>query len=146
NVFKFNRMAPVQESVIPILMNREDVVVQAATGSGKTLAFVIPLVEMAVASIAAQAKLAEDTESGNTVGYACLRSIMLLPTRELAQQVHSVAVRFCKAHGIETGCFVGGHDIQRDIHAMDTCVIAIGTPGRLGDVLSRVKPSMARFQ
>ncbi|KII95178.1 hypothetical protein PLICRDRAFT_34015 [Plicaturopsis crispa FD-325 SS-3] len=70
-------MTPVQASTIPLFMQHKDVVVEAVTGSGKTLAFVIPILERLIRR---ESKLKK-----NEIG-----ALIISPTRELANQIHSV--------------------------------------------------------
>ncbi|KZW02840.1 DEAD-domain-containing protein [Exidia glandulosa HHB12029] len=71
------QMTPVQASTIPLFMNHKDVVVEAVTGSGKTLAFVIPTIEKLIRR--------ERPLRKNEIGI-----LVISPTRELAEQIHSV--------------------------------------------------------
>ncbi|KAI9801485.1 MAG: ATP-dependent rRNA helicase spb4 [Piccolia ochrophora] len=81
----FQRMTPVQASTIPLFMGHKDVVVEAVTGSGKTLAFLIPVVERLL-------RLAEPVKRHH-VG-----AIIISPTRELANQIHSVLLSLLEFH------------------------------------------------
>src|SRR4029077_7739605 len=67
----FTTLTPIQESAIPPALEGKDVIGTAQTGTGKTLAFVIPLIEML------------QREPSRTA-----KALILLPTRELAMQVH----------------------------------------------------------
>ncbi|KAH7106405.1 DEAD-domain-containing protein [Auriculariales sp. MPI-PUGE-AT-0066] len=75
------QMTPVQASTIPLFMNHKDVVVEAVTGSGKTLAFVIPTIE----KLLRRERPLRDNEVG---------VLVISPTRELAEQIHSVYEQF----------------------------------------------------
>src|SRR5207248_6482129 len=68
---KFTTLTPIQEQAIPPALEGKDVIGTAQTGTGKTLAFLIPIIEMLDRQPARQAL-----------------SLVLLPTRELAMQVH----------------------------------------------------------
>jgi len=70
-------MTPVQASTLPLFMQNKDVVVEAVTGSGKTLAFVIPILERLIRR--------EHKLRKNEIG-----ALVISPTRELANQIHSV--------------------------------------------------------
>jgi ATP-dependent RNA helicase DDX55/SPB4 len=82
----FQKMTPVQASTIPLFMGHKDVVVEAVTGSGKTLSYLIPLVERLL-------RLDEPVKKHH-VG-----AIILLPTRELATQIHQVLISLLQFHG-----------------------------------------------
>lgn len=125
NVFQHSSMTPVQATAIPPILSCKDVCVQAETGSGKTLSFLIPI---------AQKLLATKSKPSKRI-YA----IVILPTRELAAQVHSVA---CKLFGNIPGDvipvpLVGGVESKSaapDAKYKDHRLI-ISTPGRLAAAL-----------
>lgn len=81
---------PVQMQAIPSMCGRREVIGVSATGSGKTLAFVIPIVYLAGLEKRAEGGKVVKAEEGKR-GY---RSIVLSPTRELAQQTFRVFQRF----------------------------------------------------
>ncbi|GBF67212.1 ATP-dependent rRNA helicase [Trichophyton mentagrophytes] len=81
-----SRMTPVQASAIPLFMGNKDVVVEAVTGSGKTMSFLIPVVEKLLRLDSAVKK--------HHVG-----AIIVSPTRELAEQIHSVLHSLLAFHG-----------------------------------------------
>ncbi|TGZ62142.1 hypothetical protein CRM22_007596 [Opisthorchis felineus] len=123
---------PIQAQGLPMGLSGRDVVGIAQTGSGKTASFVIP----AIVHILAQPRLLRGE------GPICL---VLVPTRELAQQVLSVAQQFATAAGLRTMCFYGGasrgpqlRDLQR---GGEMC---IATPGRLIDFIRSEKKLLSR--
>ncbi|BFI39941.1 hypothetical protein AXG93_3569s1110 [Marchantia polymorpha subsp. ruderalis] len=73
---KLLKPTPIQTKAIPLILEGKDVVARAKTGSGKTLAYLLPLVH----------KILGDT--GGTASYDGPRAFVLVPTRELCQQVH----------------------------------------------------------
>ena len=117
-----------QEATIPRLLRHQDVVVQAATGSGKTLAFLLPLFEVL-------GRLDEPLKK-HDVG-----ALVVEPTRELAQQVYSVAQKIGAggAPTLRLSLVIGGTDIQQAMaqYRADGSNVIIGTPGRL-DVMERM--------
>ncbi|KAG5450918.1 putative ATP-dependent RNA helicase ddx5 [Clonorchis sinensis] len=123
---------PIQAQGLPMGLSGRDVVGIAQTGSGKTASFIIP----AIVHILAQPRLLRGE------GPICL---VLVPTRELAQQVLSVAQQFATAAGLRTMCFYGGasrgpqlRDLQR---GGEMC---IATPGRLIDFIRSEKKLLSR--
>ncbi|KAM5448529.1 ATP-dependent rRNA helicase spb4 [Microsporum audouinii] len=82
----FSRMTPVQASVIPLFMGNKDVVVEAVTGSGKTMSFLIPVIEKLLRLDSAVKK--------HHIG-----AIIVSPTRELAEQIHTVLLSLLAFHG-----------------------------------------------
>ncbi|KAK8803635.1 hypothetical protein WA158_001329 [Blastocystis sp. Blastoise] len=123
----FSGMTPVQSAVIPLFLANKDVNVEACTGSGKTLAFLIPVFDILLRK--------KDNLSGGQIG-----SIIILPTRELANQTMSVGTNFMKhINGIKLLLFTGGTDVQEDINSLqgDEIKVIISTPGRLWDIMQR---------
>ncbi len=112
----FTHPTEVQEKVIPAAM-KNDVIVQSRTGSGKTLAFLIPIFE--------------GLENKKAV-----EAIILVPTRELAQQVELEARRIGKEFGIRTVAIYGGASMERQIEMLPSPVV-VGTPGRVMDLMRR---------
>ena len=114
----FNEMTEVQEKAIPEVL-KGDVIVQSRTGSGKTLAFLVPIMD----SI---------TSNGMQV-------LVLVPTRELAQQVEAVARALGKPMGIHTAAVYGGASIDSQIKLLGRANLVVGTPGRVIDLIKRGK-------
>lgn len=112
--------SPIQEKVIPAMLDGQDIVGQAQTGTGKTAAFGIPLAE----SI--------DTRDMST------QAIVLTPTRELAAQVAAELQRIGENRAITGALLFGGERIDRQIETLRRGAhIAVGTPGRVLDHLRR---------
>lgn len=95
-------MTPIQSLTIPPLIQGRDVVAQAQTGSGKTLAFVIPMIEL----ILNERKRKPRPTSLNRNDFTL--AIVLVPTRELAQQIVEVIEQFRKNTGITSEIIAGG--------------------------------------
>ncbi len=111
---------PIQSAAIPPLLERRDVMGQAATGSGKTLAFGLPLVQ--------NAKPGEPTPG----------ALVVVPTRELAQQVGGVLAQLIAGTGLRSVIVYGGRPIGPQEKTIRKGVqIVVGTPGRLVDLLQR---------
>lgn len=118
----FEKPSPIQSQLIPLAMEGQDVIGQARTGTGKTAAFSIPILE--------QLDSLEDCRDP--------QAIVVVPTRELADQVGREAARL--AWGVETDIAVlaGGKNITRQLRQLENGVqIVVGTPGRLHDHLQR---------
>lgn len=113
----FKSPTPIQEAVIPLMMEGRSTIGQAHTGTGKTHSFLIPIVERT------------DSESGE------IQAVITAPTRELAEQIHAELLRLVENTDIRTGLYIGGTDKQRSIDKLKTQPhIAVGTPGRLRDL------------
>ncbi len=117
---------PVQQSVIPAVLLGRDLVVQAQTGSGKTVAFLSPLLHL----------MAEKPCTGKTK--TALRSLVLVPTRELAMQVIDRAIGLVKHLGVvvRIRTAFGGVSINPQMLALrGGGDMLIATPGRLLDLI-----------
>jgi len=109
---------PVQSAAIPKMRAGGDLIVQAQTGSGKTGAFGIPLVE------------AVDTSLAKT------QAIVLLPTRELANQVAKELDLLGQYRGVNTLPIYGGVAYGPQLEGLEKGAhIVVGTPGRILDHL-----------
>jgi len=113
-------LMPVQERALPYLLKGQDVMVQARTGSGKTGAFVLPLIE----------KL--DPQSPKC------QALVMVPTRELAQQVAQDALKLAGDDSIKVVAVYGGVGYKQQLDAFrDGAQLVVGTPGRILDHLMR---------
>jgi ATP-dependent RNA helicase DeaD len=110
----------IQELTIPHLLEGKDVIGQAFTGSGKTLAFGLPLIEKI------------------DIKNKWLQALVLVPTRELAQQVGAVLELLARPGGIRSTLIFGGRAFgpQQDAIYRGAQVV-VGTPGRVLDHLTR---------
>ena len=88
----FTHPTPIQAAVLPLALEEgKDILARARTGSGKTLAYGIPLVQRV---LAARAKVTESTSS--SPDHLATRALILVPTRELAEQVSTHIRDLCK--------------------------------------------------
>ncbi|XP_018017594.1 ATP-dependent RNA helicase dbp2 [Hyalella azteca] len=116
----------------PLALSGKDVVGIAKTGSGKTLGFIMP----AIVHINHQPAL--KFGDGPIV-------LVLAPTRELAQQIFSVAKDFGSSSRIRPVCLFGGAPKGPQIRSLhDGAEICIATPGRLLDILEMGKTNLSR--
>ena len=100
----------------------------AETGSGKTCAFVLPMLEYI-------RKLPPMTEENQAEGPY---SLVMAPTRELAQQIEEETVKFAHYLNYRVTSIVGGQSIEEQAFVIGRgCEIVIATPGRMADVLDR---------
>src|SRR5665811_572209 len=114
---------PVQEVVIPDALAGKNVLGRARTGSGKTLAFGIPVL-VALAGGHSRPKAP--------------RGLIVLPTRELANQVREVLDPLADALGLRLATVYGGTSYDRQIKRLRAGVdIVVATPGRLADLINR---------
>lgn len=112
---------PIQALTIPDAMAGRDVCGQARTGSGKTLAFGLPMLATAKSAAA-----------GRPV------ALILVPTRELANQVTEVLEPLAKAIGLNVVAVYGGAPMNPQITAIKKgAEVVIATPGRFIDLMER---------
>jgi ATP-dependent RNA helicase RhlE len=117
----FITLTPIQEHAITPALEGKDVIGTAQTGTGKTLAFLIPLIE---------------TLHKEAASKAC--GLVLLPTRELAMQVHEQYEKLRSHNMPKAALVVGGLSEKAQIHGLRTgSRMIIATPGRLQDFITR---------
>ena len=122
---------PIQALTIADALAGRDVCGKAKTGSGKTLAFGVPLLQRAKATRDAHGP-APATRPAKPL------ALVLLPTRELAVQVHDVLAPLAKRLGLHAVAVYGGADIDRQVTKLRKGVdLIIATPGRLIDLGDR---------
>src|SRR6202050_4693896 len=122
---------PIQALTIADALAGRDVCGKAKTGSGKTLAFGVPLLQRAKATREAQGQRPAPRPAKPL-------ALVLLPTRELAVQVHDVLAPLAKKLGVHAVGGSGGADIDRQVAKLRKGVdLVIATPGRLIDLGDR---------
>jgi len=118
---QFTNLTPIQERAIPPALEGRDVIGTAQTGTGKTLAFLIPLIET----------LQREPER-HTI------ALVLLPTRELAMQVHEQYEQLRTKAMPKAALVIGGVSEKSQIQSLRAgSGLIIATPGRLQDLMSR---------
>jgi ATP-dependent RNA helicase RhlE len=118
---QFINLTPIQERAIPPALEGRDVIGTAETGTGKTLAFLIPLVETLIREPAR-----------HTV------ALVLLPTRELAMQVHEQYEQLRTKTMPRAALIIGGVSEKAQIQSLRAGLgLVIATPGRLQDLVTR---------
>jgi len=121
----------IQVRALPDALAGRDVLGRAQTGSGKTLAFGLPLLT----------RLAGGTRRPKTP-----RGLVLVPTRELAQQVADVLAPLGHGIGVSIVTVYGGVSIGRQITRVRDADIVVATPGRLIDLLERHACTLSGIQ
>ncbi len=116
----FTTPTPIQAQSIPLVLEGRDVLGTAMTGSGKTAAFCIPMIARML------------TSSRGT-------ALIMLPTRELANQVEAVVKQLVGQYGtIKTALLIGGDSMPKQQAQLRMRPrIIVGTPGRITDHLQR---------
>ena len=118
--------SPIQDQIIPEILDGHDVIGLAETGTGKTAAFLIPLIKKT---------LKDDNR----------QTLILTPTRELAIQIEDELRKLSKGFRLSSVTCVGGINIRPQIKGLRRKNhFIIGTPGRLIDLINRkeFKPAM----
>jgi ATP-dependent RNA helicase RhlE len=128
----FTHPTPIQDQAIKLILEGKDVVGIANTGTGKTAAFLLPLITKIL-----KAGAQNEFES----------ALIVVPTRELAQQIEEELRSFAQNLRLFSVCCVGGTDIRRQIARLSKPNhFVIGTPGRLMDLTKRKILKLHRFQ
>lgn len=111
--------SPIQDQIIPEILQGHDVIGLAETGTGKTAAFLIPLIEKTIADMSRQ-------------------TLILTPTRELAIQIEDELKKLARGFKLYSVTCVGGMNIRPQIKALRMPnQFIIGTPGRIMDLIKR---------
>jgi ATP-dependent RNA helicase RhlE len=119
--------SPIQDEVIPQIMQDVDVIGIAATGTGKTAAFLLPLIQ-------------------KTLELQHEQTLILTPTRELALQVENEFKKFKTPFKLSSTTCVGGTNIRPQLSALRRKQhFIIGTPGRVMDLIDRGAITPANF-
>jgi ATP-dependent RNA helicase DeaD len=118
----YEEPTPIQREAIPPLLEGHDLVGQAATGTGKTAAFALPVLQ----------------DLARSAGGAGPTALVLVPTRELAEQVSQAVHRYGRDLGVRVLPVYGGQPIGRQLQALQRGVdVVVGTPGRVLDHINR---------
>jgi ATP-dependent RNA helicase RhlE len=118
---QFTNLTPIQEGAIPPALEGRDVIGTAQTGTGKTLAFLIPLIQVL-----------QQEHKRHTF------ALVLLPTRELAIQVHEQYEQLRTKAMPSAALIIGGVSERAQIQSLRAgAKLVIATPGRLQDLIDR---------
>ena len=121
----YGEPTPIQRAAIPSVLMGKDLVGIAQTGTGKTASFVLPMLDI-LHHGRSRARMP--------------RSLILEPTRELAQQVSENFEKYGKYHPLSMALLIGGVQMGDQVKALEKGVdVLIATPGRLMDLFQRGK-------
>ena len=121
----YTEATPIQEQAIPVALAGRDILGIAQTGTGKTAAFTLPMIDRLVAG-RSKARMP--------------RSLVIEPTRELADQVAAAFERYSKGQKLTWALLIGGVSFGDQEAKLDRGVdVLIATPGRLLDHFERGK-------
>jgi ATP-dependent RNA helicase RhlE len=122
---------PVQREAIPLALAGRDLIGSAQTGTGKTAAFMLPILQ----------RLARNGHA------AALRALVLVPTRELAEQVLQSTRAYGRHVNVSAAAVYGGVAMQPQTRALARGVdIVVATPGRLLDHMERGHVDFSRLE
>ncbi|MFO7807501.1 MAG: DEAD/DEAH box helicase [Candidatus Moraniibacteriota bacterium] len=123
----YTNLTPIQDKIIPLVLEGRDVIGLANTGTGKTAAFLIPIIH----------KILSNPKD---------KTLVVVPTRELATQIQDEFSAFVRKLNLHCVVVVGGASTQMQIKQLQRPHnLIIGTPGRLKDLIARKKLSLAEF-
>ena len=117
-------MTPIQSQAIPMVLQGRDVMGAAQTGTGKTAAFSLPLLQ----------RMLKHENTSTSPARHPVRALVLLPTRELADQVAQAIKSYAKYTQLRCTVVFGGIDMKPQTAALKRGVeVLVATPGRLLD-------------
>lgn len=127
----FTAMTPIQRKVIPLISSNNDIMGCSQTGSGKTVSFLAPIIDKLLKNF-------PPADKNLQVGISAPVCLVLVPTRELAEQIFKEARKLCFRSGITVAKVYGGVGYDPQKTALEEgCDILIATPGRLIDFLNK---------
>lgn len=106
----------VQQRAVPLLLEGQDLLVSAPTGSGKTAAYLIPIIQ---------------SMAGATSPRKQPRALVLVPVRELSEQITQQFEKLAASFDLSAVSLVGGQDFKVQERKLASADIVIATPGRL---------------
>lgn len=125
--------SPIQEKVIPHVLERKDILASAQTGTGKTAGFALPMLQI--------------LSEGNQRTKPIIRALILTPTRELAAQVHEDVKSYSEFLHLKSTVIFGGVGAVPQIKTLRNGVdVLIATPGRLLDLHNQKALSLANVE
>jgi superfamily II DNA/RNA helicase len=132
---RFSTATPIQKKVIPLVLERKDIMARAQTGSGKSASFVLPILELWSAS--------------KNEGKAKIKALVLTPTRELTVQVAEAFTTFGKWLHVKPKVvsIIGGEKIGEQLYDIQQgCDIVVATSGRLLDIMRKKQIDLSRVE
>ena len=127
-IFEKNFETPteIQRKTIPLVLAKKDLIATAQTGTGKTAAFILPILQLLF------------HKQNNSEEKKTIRSLIISPTRELANQIYEETVAFAKYTGLKSAVVYGGTSVDAQEKIINEGLdILIATPGRLLDLCNQ---------
>jgi len=131
----FSKPTPIQEKVIPLVLERKDIMARAQTGSGKSASFVLPILEL--------------WRANKGEGKAKIKALVLTPTRELTTQVAEAFITFGQSLHVKPKIvsIIGGEKIGEQLYDIQQgCDIVVATSGRLLDIMSKQQINLSHVE
>jgi superfamily II DNA/RNA helicase len=127
----FTQPTAVQCAAIPRALTRRDLLVSAETGSGKTAAFLLPILHHLFNH--------PSTQYGT-------RALVLVPTRELAQQIYQQCLQLAAFTSLQVGLITGGADFRSQQNLLrKNAEVIIATPGRVLELMAEQTPDFSHL-
>lgn len=137
NALGYTQPTAVQSALIPCAMAGGDWIVASQTGSGKTAAFLLPSLQ----------KILTAVNSGKNNPANAPFTLVLCPTRELAQQVSADAINLVKnTRGLRIATIVGGTSYFKQKQGLKGAHLVVATPGRLLDWINQGGINLSQLQ
>ena len=128
---------PIQAKAIPAILARRDIMGCAQTGTGKTAGFTLPLLQL----------LAPQANTSLSPARHPTRALILVPTRELAAQVHDSVKAYGRHVPLRSTVVYGGVDMVPQLKSLHAGVeILVATPGRLLDHAQQKSVNLSRVE
>lgn len=131
----FHEPTPIQEKVIPLVLEHQDVMAKAKTGSGKSASYVLPILELLL--------------KNKGEGKAKIKALVLTPTRELTLQIAKTFEMFSTdaKREIKVVSIIGGESIGDQLYKIQQgCDILVATSGRFLDVLNKKQMNLSHIE
>ena len=135
----YKNPTPIQEQVIPLVLQYKDIMAKAQTGSGKTASFVLPILEL----------FFNKHEEKKEKTKAKISTLVLTPTRELALQVSKAFIDFSInfENKPKVVSIIGGESLtQQLLDIQKGCDIVVATTGRLLDILDKKQINLSNLE
>lgn len=129
----YKEPSPIQSKVIPIILEKSDVLASAQTGTGKTAGFTLPMLQL--------------LSNGPEYRKRPVRALILTPTRELAAQIYDNVRAYSAYMDLRSAVIFGGVKANPQIAALKKGVdVLIATPGRLLDLHNQHELSLHKIE
>lgn len=133
----YTQPTPIQEQAIPVILDGKDVMGGAQTGTGKTASFTLPMLR----------RLEIYASTSMSPAKHPIRALILVPTRELAVQVHESVKTYGKYLALRSTVIYGGVSIDVQVNAVRSGIeILVATPGRLLDHLQQKTLGLSKVE